>query len=74
MRDKTHIESVEKWAAYVRTHPDWKKIHTQFVNAQLQKAYDAMHKIAKQPNGKKKLKELYGIQNENGYKKLLSGK
>jgi len=39
MRDKTHTESIERWAEYMKTHPDWKNLHTEFIDAQYEKAY-----------------------------------
>ena len=41
MRDKTHMEQAERWACYVRDHPNgWKKIHTEFINALFKKQED----------------------------------
>jgi len=71
MRDKTHMEQVKRWANYVRNNPDWKKIHTEFINAQFEKAYQAIEKISKMPNGKEKIKKLYGIKNEKGYPSIF---
>ncbi len=52
MRDKTHIESLEKWAEYVRTHKCWKKLHTEFINAQYEKAYSFFEKLKNQKQKK----------------------
>jgi hypothetical protein len=71
MRDKTHMEQVEKWAFYVRANPDWKNKHTQFINSLYGKASKFIHALAKQKNGKDKIIKLYGIKNIEGYKKLL---
>ncbi len=72
MRDKTHMEQVEKWAYYVRDNPnDWKKIHTEFINALFKKQEDFIKRLAKTKGGKEKIIKLYNIKNINGYKKLL---
>jgi len=43
------MEAVEKWALFVKNNPDnWKKIHTEFINAQFEKAYKAIDKILKE--------------------------
>ena len=63
MRDKTHMESVERWANYVKNNPDWKRQHTAFINAQIEMARRAIEKIRKQPGGKEKLMKLYNISN-----------
>ena len=72
MRDKTHMEQVEKWACYVRDNPNsWKKIHTEFINALFKKHEDFIKRLAKTKEGKQKIIKLYNIKNINGYKKLL---
>lgn len=71
MRDKTHMEHVVRWANYVRTNPDWRKIHTQFINSQYDLAIKFIKRLAKQPGGKEKIIKLYNIKNLKGYKKLL---
>ena len=37
MRDKTHVEFIERWSDFVKTNPEWKKHHTDFINAQYDK-------------------------------------
>jgi len=46
------------WATYIKTHPDWKKIHTEFINAQFIKHRSFLKRLLKTPNGKDKLKLL----------------
>ncbi|HLD89390.1 MAG TPA: hypothetical protein VI894_04240 [Candidatus Nanoarchaeia archaeon] len=71
-RDKTHMEQVERWAHYVRTHPDeWKQLHTEFINAVYEKAQDAIKKLSKQKGGREKIIKLYRIKNIKACKKLL---
>ena len=61
MRDKIHMEGVERWALFVKNNPDkWKKIHTQFINDQFQKAYDFYDRLKDAPGGKEKLIRLFG--------------
>lgn len=71
MRDPSHMEQVERWAKYVRDNSDWKKQHTEFINAVYGKAKDAIEKIAKQKDGREKLIKLYNVKNVKGYEKLL---
>jgi len=72
MRDKTHIEQIEKWAYYIKTNPnEWKKIHTEFINALYRKSENFIKRLAKQKNGKEKIIKIYNIKNVNGYKKLI---
>ena len=71
MRDKTHDESVERWAEHIKKNPDWKKIHSQFINSQFEKAYSAIKKLSQSKEGREKIKKLYNIKNEKGYLNLL---
>ncbi len=71
MRDKTHMEQVERWAHYVKTDPRWRDAHDQFINAQYEMAHAFIKRLAKQPGGKEKIIKLYGIRNRKGYPKLL---
>ena len=65
-------EQVEQWARFVKEHPDrWKKIHTDFINAQFTKANDFIKRLAKSPGGKEKIIKAYNIKNVNGYKRLF---
>ncbi len=60
MRDKSHMQQVERWAHFVRENPaKWKKAHTEFINALFQKNEEVIQRLLKQPGGKEKLKELY---------------
>lgn len=70
-RDKTHADHIESWAHFVKTNPNWKKIHTEFINAQFEKANSFIKRLLKQPNGKEKIIKLYKIKNKKGYSKLL---
>ncbi len=64
MRDPSHGEQVERWAHFVRDNPTkWKKIHTEFINALFQKNEEVLKRLLQQPDGKKKLIELYNIKN-----------
>lgn len=69
MGDKTHMDSVERWANYVKNNPDWKKIYTEFIDAKFEKAYAAIERILKTPNGK--IKKIYNTKNEKAYPKIF---
>ena len=72
MRDKTHMQSVERWAVYVKENPGWKKIHTEFIDSQFEKAYSAIERILKTPNGREKIRKIYGIKNAKGYPSIFN--
>jgi hypothetical protein len=72
MRDKTHMEFVDKWAEFVKNNPDkWRKIHTEFINAQILMNKQFLERLKKTPGGRDKIIELYKIKNLKGYTKLL---
>ncbi|MBI4153045.1 hypothetical protein HY497_00850 [Candidatus Woesearchaeota archaeon] len=75
MRDKTHMEQVERWAHYVKEHPaQWKKEHTAFIDSVYRMACDAIWRLSQQPGGREKIITLRGIKNTKGYPTLLGGK
>jgi hypothetical protein len=72
MRDLSHNDAVERWARYVKEHPDgWKREHTAFIDAQFVKHEEAVKRIQASSNGREKLIELYRIKNLEGYKDAL---
>ena len=71
MRDKTHMDFVEKWANYVKNNSDWKKIHTEFIDSQFKMHEDFIKRLLKEKDGKEKIIKLYKIKNLKGYKELL---
>ena len=72
MRDKTHDEFIERWAAFVKEHPtEWQKYQDEFIDAQFQMAEEFMEKLVQLPDGKKRLMDAYGIKNVKGYPRLL---
>lgn len=65
-------EEVQRWAKFMKDNPDtWKKVHTEFINAQFDKAERFWKELLKQPNGRQKLIDIYGIKNVKGYEGLL---
>ncbi|MFH1439702.1 MAG: hypothetical protein ABIG89_03990 [Candidatus Woesearchaeota archaeon] len=74
MRD-LHLQSLEKWAHFVRNNPDkWKSIHTKFINAQFEKHREFLKRLLKLPDGEDKIIKLYNIKNISGYPNLLKKK
>ena len=62
MRDNTHMDSIDRWAEYVRkNHGKWKRIHTEFINAQFEKHEEFPKRLLEQPNGRKKMIDIYII-------------
>ena len=63
MRDKTHEEFIVRWANFVKTHPNgWKKQHTEFINAQIEKANSFYERLAKAPGGMEKIRKLRDLK------------
>jgi hypothetical protein len=60
MRDKSHMEAVERWAEFVRVHPrsEWKKAVNVFVNAVYQKSNDFYKRLGKTEEGREILERL----------------
>jgi len=57
MRDKSHLEQVEKWAEYVKNNPNsWKKQHREFIDSQIIIANRFYKKLSLTPEGREKLK------------------
>jgi hypothetical protein len=72
MRDKTHTEFVDRWAEFVRNSPDnWRKIYTEFINAQILMNRQFLERLKNTPGGREKIIETYQIKNLQGYEKLL---
>jgi hypothetical protein len=62
MRDKTHLEQIERWAEYVKNNPDkWKAKLKPFLDAQIIMARRFYKKLAETEEGRIKIKELKGI-------------
>ena len=51
-------EHIVKWADYVRSHKDWKKLHTEFIDAQFMKYDNFRKRILATAEGKDKLRLL----------------
>ena len=58
------MESIERWAKYVLTHPDWKIQHSQFIDAQYEMAYRFMGRLKATAKGREKAKKLLGMRKE----------
>jgi len=59
-------QEIADWIAYIKAHPDtWKQEHTDFINAQFDKAYAFIEKIGAEPDGVDRLCTMYGITNKN---------
>ena len=62
MRDKSHMEQVERWAEYVRTHDDWKSKLKPFLDAQIIMARRFYKKLGETEDGRKKILELKSLK------------
>lgn len=59
-RDKTHMESVERWAEFVRTHPrsEWKPVIDAFINAVYEKSDEFYKRLEGSEEGRVALERL----------------
>ena len=68
-----HMQQVERWADFVKNNPDkWKKIHTEFINAQFDKHRRFVKNLLKEKDGFEKIVEIYKINNIEEYRKILT--
>ena len=59
MRDKTHLEQIERWGKFVKENPNsWKKQHTQFIDAQILMAWRFYEGLEKTVEGREKIRNL----------------
>jgi len=69
----SHEEFIERWALFVKNNPSqWKKKHTEFIDAQIMMHQRFLARLKDTPDGRKKIIELYRINNLRGYEGLLS--
>lgn len=68
MRDKSHMESVERWAEFVRTQPkeEWKPRLDLFIDGQYEKARAFYERLGKSAEGRKILERLKKLRMEKG--------
>ena len=71
MRDQTHQDQIKRQAKNVLENPKWKKVHTEFINSIYDKAYQVIEQLKKTPEGREKIKKMYGIENEKGYPSIF---
>lgn len=69
--DPQRADQIDRWADYILTHPDWKKHHTAFINAQFDMAQKFWKRMLKLPGGKEKLREIYDIKNPKAAPKFF---
>ncbi|MFT4326180.1 MAG: hypothetical protein ACMXYK_01635 [Candidatus Woesearchaeota archaeon] len=64
-------DEIDRWVLYMKNNPDtWKEKHTDFINAQFEKSKAFRERLLKTPDGKAKIRELYGIKNVKGFPSL----
>lgn len=62
MRDKTHIDELERWARYVKENPDkWKSKIKPFLDSQIIMSRRFYKNLAKTNQGIEKIKRLRNI-------------
>ncbi len=62
MRDKTHLDQIERWARHVKEDPNWKKQLKPFVDSQIIIARRTHKEILELPNGADKLKRIRNLK------------
>ena len=68
-------EEIDRWIKFMKENPDkWKKIHTEFINAQFLKSRNFVKKLLKTPNGREKVINAFNIKNVKGYEGLMGEK
>ena len=68
-------EEIDRWVKFMKNNPEtWKKVHTEFINAQFDKQEKFVKRLLKTKNGKEKLVALYGLKNLKGYSGLFKEK
>lgn len=58
LRDKSHVEQIERWAEFVRDNAGWKKQFKEFSDAQIIIARRVFEKLAQTEEGRRKIKLL----------------
>jgi len=59
VRDKSHLEQIERWAKYVRENPsEWKKKLKPFLDGQIIMARRFYKKLSESAEGREKIKLL----------------
>jgi len=72
MRDKTHLDQVERWAKYVKENPDkWKSKVKPFLDSQIITSRRFYKNLAQTEEGRKKIIELRKLKNKTIIEKLL---
>jgi len=68
----TMSEEIDRWVKFMKEHPDeWKRVHTEFINAQFDKAGRFIKRLLATPGGREKVITAYGIKSIEGHKELL---
>ncbi len=63
MREKTHLEQVERWAEHVRNNPEsWKKELKPFLDSQIIIARRFYKNLAQTPEGREKIRILRNVK------------
>ena len=65
---QSHQEQIERWAIFVKKNPtQWKKIHTEFIDALFDKHEQFRKRLLETPGGKEKLFKLYSVKDKPKY-------
>jgi hypothetical protein len=65
-------EEIDRWVRFMKEHPKgWKKVHSEFIDAQFDKSTKFMNRLALSKGGRDKIISAYHIKNVKGYARLL---
>ncbi|MEK6969438.1 MAG: hypothetical protein AABW48_03345 [Nanoarchaeota archaeon] len=64
---ESHLGQITRWANFVRSNPEWREAHNEFINALFDSHEKIIKTLLKTKHGKKKIIKLYGIKNTKGY-------
>lgn len=53
--NQERLAFIQAWAKEIKTNPDWKRQHTAFINAQVNRANAFYKRLVRTPNGVEKL-------------------
>jgi len=70
---KERLKFIDRYADWIidKSNEEWSSEHTEFINAQFQKAEEFIKRLSKEKNGAEKIMKAYNIKNQKGYPALL---
>ena len=58
-------EEINRWVKFMKENPSkWKKIHTEFIDAQFIKSDNFLKRLLKEKDGEKRISSAFNIKNK----------